>query len=414
MGKNVKIAVIGAGASGMMAAISAAENGAFVTLYEGMDRVGKKILVTGNGKCNFTNSEMSLTNYYTSDYKLLENAFQTFGAKETIAFFEKLGLLVKNKNGYYYPACEQASAVLDLLRLEIHRQDIKLLTEEKIKRIDINGKGKFVLQASDGKAVFDRVILACGGKASPKTGSDGTGYELAKQFGHKIVPVVPGLVQMVCKEPFFKGIAGVRTEGSVAVMRNLNIVCRENGEIQFTEYGISGIPVFQISRCMNQMLRKDKEISVVLDLLPSMSEAELKKNLENRLKRDQTFTVEEFFTGILNKKLMLQFIKNVGLKPTDRVSQIKRESLENVMNMCKKFEVTVTGNKGFENAQVCAGGVSVEEITKSMESIYVPGLFFAGELLDVDGKCGGYNLQWAWTSGFIAGKAAADLENRGE
>ena len=407
--QKLKVAVIGAGAAGMMAAIMAARNGVLVTVYEGMDKPGKKLLSTGNGKCNFSNMDMNLDNYYSRNEDFLARAFSQFCVTDTIAFFEELGLYVKNKNGYLYPYCEQAGVVWEVLKNELINSGVKLVTGEKITRAVKGADGKFLITTSFGTIMYDRMILACGGRTAPKTGSDGTGYLLAKEFGHKIIPQVPGLGQLICKEDYFKLIAGVRSSGHIQVYTKDNPVQEEYGEIQFTEYGISGIPVFQVSRSINYALLNHDPVKVVIDLMPDITMEELQKRMNHRLGRAKQETVEELFTGMLNKKLMYLFIKRSGLRPDTRAKQSDKEILSDILKLCKHLEVTVINHRGFDNAQVCAGGVCVEEITGEMESKLVPGLFFAGELMDVDGKCGGYNLQWAWTSGYIAGNAAAKI-----
>jgi len=268
----MKIGVIGGGAAGMIAAITAAAQGAEVTLLERGERVGKKILMTGNGKCNLGNTFLDMDKYYGGDKEWIEKALQRFGTEETIQFFRSLGLLIKNKNGYLYPACEQAAVVLDVLRNELNALGVEIVCECKINQITPGNHG---ITVSDGKRKFkfDRVILACGSKAAPKTGSDGSGYKLAKQLGHNIIPTVPALVQLKCREDYMKAVAGVRAEGRIQVWNGGECVAEEQGEIQFTDYGISGIPVFQISRVVNYILREQKEVRVVLNLLPDFDDS---------------------------------------------------------------------------------------------------------------------------------------------
>lgn len=403
----MKIGIIGGGAAGMMAAITAAGQGAEVTVLERGERVGKKILMTGNGKCNLGNIFLDLDKYYGSDKEWIGEALQRFGTEETLQFFHSLGLLIKNKNGYLYPACEQAAVVLDVLRNEMKALGVEPVCECKINQISAHDNG---ITVSDGKQnfTFDKVILACGSKAAPKTGSDGSGYKLAKQLGHRIVPTVPALVQLKCGEDYMKAVAGVRAEGRIQVWKDGECVAEEVGELQFTEYGISGIPVFQISRVVNYILREQKEVEVVLNLLPDFEETDLEQLIAGRNLLQGQRTVEEFFTGILNKKIMSLFIKMAGLKANMPMEQADEEAVKQVYQLCRQWKLHVTGSNPYDNAQVCAGGVDVSEVTKDMESKRVPGLYFAGELLDVDGKCGGYNLQWAWTSGYLAAMAATE------
>lgn len=406
--KRLKVGIIGGGAAGMMAAITAAGEGAEVTLLERGERVGKKILSTGNGKCNLGNLYLDMSMYYSCDKEFLERALAKFDTSDTIHFFTGLGLLLKNKNGYLYPACEQASAVLDVLRTEIKTLGVSVITDTKINQICRENDG--MLRVSDGKSewLFDRVIIACGSKAAPKTGSDGSGYKLAKQLGHTLVPTVPALVQLKCREEYMKAVSGVRAEGTIGVFQRDERIAIENGEIQFTDYGISGIPVFQISRVVNYILREQGEAEVVLNLLPDYDEESFEQMITGRKLLQTGRTVEEFFTGVLNKKLMTLFIKMAGLKPNISVEETEDEKLRQVYQLCRNWKMHINGSNPYDNAQVCAGGVPLSEITEKMESEKIPGVYFAGEILDVDGKCGGYNLQWAWTSGYLAGKAAAE------
>lgn len=408
-----KIAIIGCGASGMMAAITAARLGAEVTIYEHANP-GKKILSTGNGKCNLTNEDMKAEYFYTHAPERLKTCLYKFGKEETKAFFNDLGLILKEKKGYYYPLSEQAAMVQQLLISELKFQNVTIISNvivREIKTCKKQGTVKRWKVLTDKDAcVYDAVILACGSKAAPKTGSDGSGYELAKQFGHKLIPVLPSLVQLRCKDAYCKDLAGIRTEATIHIICDTKVLCSEYGELQLTDYGISGIPVFQLSGIVNRYLYENRKAQLVahIDFLPSMGEEEWKELVEIRLKKFQHATIERLFCGILNQKLMNLFINHLHLKPNTLVKNADKNKLLQVFNLCRDFPFHIEGSNGFEQAQVCTGGVDLNEVTDNLESIYAPGIYFAGELLDVDGRCGGYNLQWAWTSGFIAGEAAAN------
>lgn len=401
------VGIIGGGAAGMMAAITAARQGAKVTILERNDRIGKKILMTGNGKCNLGNYHLSMQEYYGHNQEWISGALRRFDTNDTVSFFQGLGLLLKDKNGYIYPACEQAAVVLDVLRYELQALGVTIITECKINAIQRDGKTGCII-VSDGMKhySFDAVVLACGSKAAPKTGSDGSGYKLVKQLGHNIIPTVPALVQLKCSEDYFKAVAGVRTDACIRVFNGGDCVAEERGELQLTEQGISGIPVFQLSRIVNYILRKKSAVDVEIDFLPDYDEQTFTMLCAGRSLLQNDRTVEEFFTGILNKKLMSLFIKMAGLKPGMSIEQADKEKVSYVYGLCRSWCVHVTGSNPYDNAQVCAGGVDTTELTEDMESRKVPGVFMAGELLDVDGKCGGYNLQWAWCSGYLAGRAA--------
>lgn len=405
-GMRKKVGVIGAGAAGMMAAITAARNGAQVTILERNDRMGKKLLMTGNGKCNLGNRQLTAGAYAGAEPAWITRQLEAFDTQDTITFFRGLGLLLKDRNGYLYPACEQASVVLDVLRLEIKSLGIEVLTGYKVHKLwrnEADGRTGVCAEGRE-KLFFDRVILACGSKAAPKTGSDGSGYKLAKQLGHHLIPVVPALVQLRCQEDYLKAVAGVRAEARILLADRM---LSEQGELQLTDYGISGIPVFQLSRHVNYLLREQAEVTVSIDLLPDMTIEETEQLFAGRNLLQGNRTVEEYFTGMLNKKLMMLFIRLAGLKPGMPVEEAARERLWNVYQLCKDWRLHVTASNPYENAQVCAGGVDAAEVTQQLESRLHSGVFFAGELLDVDGKCGGYNLQWAWCSGYLAGRAAA-------
>lgn len=417
--KRMKIGVIGGGAAGMMAAITASEEGAEVTLLEGGERVGKKLLATGNGKCNLGNLKLSSEEYYGAPKEWLADCLERFDSQKTIRFFRRIGLLLKEKNGYLYPLAEQAAVVLDVLRTELRANGVTLVTGCKVKEIKAadgnqSGKSRFTVLADNQTLYFDKIILACGGQAVPKTGSDGSGYRLARELGHEIVPVVPALVQLRCKEQYLKEVAGVRTEAMIRIpaggkATDSEWFC-ERGELQLTDYGISGIPVFQLSRRVNYLLRelgRNSQVEVSIDLLPDYTEDEFAGLCESRRLLHSDKTVEEFFTGILHKKLMFLFVKLAGLKRDMPIFEVEETKLQSALALCKDWRLHVTGSNSFDNAQVCAGGVDTKDVSRDMESLLVPGLYFAGEILDVDGRCGGYNLHWAWCSGYLAGKSAA-------
>lgn len=404
------VGIVGGGAAGMTAAIAAARSGAAVTILESGDRLGKKILSTGNGKCNLGNTELGEEWYYTGDPAFLRARLEQFGTDDTVAFFRGLGLMVRPIHGGLYPVSEQASSVLDVLRYEIRELGISVLTAHPVTGLEREkATGKWIVQTPNEAYRFDSVVLSCGGKAAPKTGSDGSGYLLAERMGHRLVPVVPALVQLKCKEDWFPSVAGVRAKASVTVKQGDGRTLTEAGEVQFTEYGISGIPVFQLSRVVNYILREQPEAEVVIDFLPGLPREEdsAAALMGERPSAAGGRTVEEYFTGLLNKKLMLLLIRLAGLRPSAPVKDAPHDKLRKVLKYCRGLTVHVTGSKSFDSAQVCAGGVPLSEISETMESQKAPGVFFAGEILDVDGKCGGYNLHWAWCSGYLAGMAAA-------
>ncbi|MBA4698774.1 MAG: NAD(P)/FAD-dependent oxidoreductase [Ruminococcus sp.] len=402
-----KIAVIGGGASGLMAAVAAAQEGAQVCIFEHKDRIGKKLLSTGNGRCNFTNMSQEPIFYHSENTLFPWGIIKKFGVQQTVAFFLKLGIYSKNRNGYLYPQSDQASAVLDVLRMEVKRLGIQVKTDAKCKAIRPGGDG-FVIDTEAGEFSAEKVILAAGSKAAPVSGSDGSGYLLAQKLGHRMIPVLPSLVQLKCKENFYKGIAGVRVEGRVSLYVDGECQAKDQGEIQITNYGISGIPVFQISRYAAIGLYENRQVTAVLNFLPDFTEEQFLAFLKNRIETRPRKTTEEFLTGLFHKKLSDLWVKLAHLERTKVMEDYTDEEIERLAHLIQNFSTEITGTNSFDQAQVCRGGIDTKEVCpNTLESLLAPGLYFAGEILDVDGICGGYNLQWAWSSGYTAGKEAA-------
>lgn len=409
-----KILVIGGGAAGMMAAIHAARAGAQVTILEHMDRIGKKILSTGNGKCNLTNLKQLPEYYRSSTREFAFPVIEQYPSEKTLEFFEELGILPKSKGGYIYPNSEQASAVLDVLRMELEHRGVETICSCHVTGIQKKGK-MFQVQTSLGTYQADAVILAAGSKAAPVTGSDGSGYDLAKRMGHRIVPVLPALVQLCCQEKHYKQLAGIRTEAKLTLFADGKEVVQETGELQLTDYGISGIPTFQISRFASEGLYRKLPVKVRIDFLPGLDSRKTKEMFFERMEQMGYKTWEEWMTGLLNKKLALVLLKLAGIRPDQIVGKTERSRCNMLLSLLKQYETVVTGTKPYENAQVCCGGVDCREIDPgTMESRLVKGLYLAGEIVDVDGICGGYNLQWAWSSGAIAGMTAAGKRKQRE
>jgi len=401
------VIIVGAGASGLVAAIVAAREGADVTLIEQKDRVGKKILSTGNGRCNLTNTYMDSNCFRGDDTSIVLKVLKQFGYQDTIRFFEELGVILKERQGYIYPISDQASTILDVLRMEIERLQVNVLLEHKVEQIKLTKKG-FAVSTNQKVVNGDAVILATGGKASPVLGSDGSGYGLAKAFGHHISPVVPALVQLKGKGNYFKQISGVRTNAKVSLYVDGEFVASDTGELQLTNYGISGIPVFQVSRYAAKAVYAKKRVTAEIDYLPTMKESSLREFMKKRLKFHGDKNVEDFFVGVFHKKLITMFLKEAKVSLQICANELKDREWERLFKLFKQFKVEIEDTNEFEQAQVCAGGILTSEISaETMESNFVEGLYLTGELLDVDGICGGYNLQWAWSTGYIAGKCAA-------
>ena len=406
------IAIIGGGASGMAAAIAAKRENpkASIMIFEHKDIPGKKILSTGNGRCNLTNEYMDISCFRSDNMDQIAPVLEQFSEKDTIRFFQELGILTKSRNGYIYPRSDQASAVLSVLRMELKRLGIEVIINTHVQEVACIKKG-FRIFTEEKNYIADRVILATGSKAAKVLGSDGSGYQIAKSFGHKIIPVVPALVQLKVKNFPFSKASGVRTDACVKAYVDKKEVASDTGELQITAYGISGIPVFQISRYIARALHDKRKAEVAIDFMPQMKEKELFDFLTDRQNVLKHTDLSEFLIGIFNQKLIPVLLGLAGLKPQTKTVSLSSEQILELTKQCKCTLLTITDTNGFDNAQICAGGVSLDEIEiKTMESCYRKGLYIIGELLDADGICGGYNLQWAWATGMIAGIHAAKQE----
>ena len=404
------VAVIGGGASGMMAAVTAASEGARVILLEHKDRIGKKILSTGNGRCNFTNIHQEPICYHSEDPMFPWEVVERFNAQAVISFFLQLGVYSKNRNGYIYPNSDQASAVLDAFRMELDRLKVEIRTGVECREIRPGKKG-FTVLTDQGPVRADRVILCAGSKAAPTTGSDGSGYDLAKKLGHRILPVLPALTALKCEEKFFKSIAGVRANGSVSIWSGGECIAKDTGEIQLTDYGISGIPVFQVSRYASKLLYEKKEMDAVLDFMPDFTKEQTNAFLRARAKTRPDKSAEMFLIGLFHKKLCDLWIRLSEIPRQRKAGELTEDEIARLTGLIKEFRVRVRETNPYDKAQVCCGGVDTREVNpETLESVYVPGVYFAGEILDVDGMCGGYNLTFAWASGYVAGKAASGAD----
>jgi flavoprotein, HI0933 family len=421
-----RVVVIGGGASGLAAAIAAAENGAAVTVLEHKDRVGKKILMTGNGKCNLTNMKEVHGKYYSSDAASLKQIYNTlvrFDAVQTRDFFQRLGLYTKEKkDGGVYPVSEQASIVLDVLRSACNRLGVTIQTDCEVISIRPEKNGGVICAKQYKQIFYDKLILATGGKAASVAGSDGSGYVLAKRLGHAIVEPLPALVQLKCKGTVFKALSGVRAQGVIRLLIDGVEMATQEGELQLTDYGISGIPVFQLSRLASRALYDQKQCEASLDFISYIFD---KNNLcENKKDRDKIDcvcknltnnaikhffhkTVEEYLSGLVHKKIATVVCKQNGIASCMTVNQAGKERVWNCIKMLMDFRVQITAPNSFENAQVCCGGVPLKEVNENFASLKCEGIYIVGELLDCDGICGGFNLQWAWATGIIAGTDAA-------
>lgn len=404
------ILVVGCGASGMVAAIQCAGNGKKVTIIEKNEIAGKKLISTGNGKCNIANKDFRLDCYYSS-YEDLNVFFSQFDVYDSIDMFSSLGLMLKEKDGYLYPVSEQASTVRDVLLNRLLSLGVRLLFGTTVNSITRNESGKFVVGYDNNTEEYDKVILACGSYAGlrkhERINSEYDGYSLAYHLGHSIIPVKPALTQVLCEEDYFKSISGVRVECLISLCLDGICVGTEYGQLQIADYGLSGIPVFQLSRIISNNSKSKFEF--VIDLMPGVSEEEFISMMQTRILNYQGCSVKEFFMGILNDRLNSLMISMAGLDNEAIIDDDIFDDLISAISYIKCWKVHVKGTKSYENAQCCSGGVPLDEIDNNCQSKATSNLFLCGEMLDVDGKCGGYNLQWAWTTGYLAGNAASRI-----
>ena len=403
---KTEIAVIGGGASGLMAAITAKKSGKEVIILERKDRILKKVLITGNGRCNITNVNANISNYFGKNISSVENILNRFTPQDTMDFFNELGIICNEENrGKVYPLSGQASSVVDALRFEAERLGIKIETEFYVRKIEKDGF-KFRIYSEDRKKIeAGRVILAAGGQSYPELGSNGSGFELAKELGHSVTRLSPSIVQLKTEKHQVKGLQGIKTDVAVTAYGDNKKICTYDGELLFTDYGISGNVVFNISFVMP--LYKDVEFEI--DFMEKFDYNELYEMLKERKRILSHLTMENYFNGMINKKLG-QFLSKVsGIEKLSKpVKDLNDSDIRKLCTVLKKYRVKILETTGFKNAQVTAGGVLLDEVNiETLESKIVKGLYFSGEVLDVYGECGGFNLQWAWASGHIAGENAA-------
>ena len=391
MAKNVVI--IGGGASGLMAAIWASRLGAAVTVLEKNDKPGRKLLATGNGRCNFTNRYQDASCYRTGNQERASRVLEQFTEQDTEQFFEQLGIRIRSREGWLYPASEQAQSVLDLLVLEARFRKVKIKTRETAVAVEKAENG-YLVRTEGWQYPADSVIICCGSCASQIAGSDGDTLRFADQLQLASIPFSPALCPLRCKGNQFSSWAGVRVRAKITLLVENQEILTEQGELQLTDYGVSGIPVFQISRYAIRAVHENKNVELSINFFPELNRKELEEYLEHRKAACPYKTEKELLIGLFPEKLI-------------RVLCAQKDLIRGITD----FRLPVKNGLSFEQAQVCSGGVDTSEVqSKTMESRLHKGLYFAGELLDIDGTCGGYNLQWAWSSGATAGIWAAKEE----
>ena len=395
-----KVFIIGGGASGLTAAIKASKNGFDVTIFEKNNKLGKKILITGNSKCNYWNENQDISNYHSSS-DLYKNIINQMNLVKAHAFLDSIGIVPFIKNGYYYPNSQQAISVVNALVDEAVNNGVKIINEE-VTSVD-NKDNKFTI---NNKYESDYLIVATGGKAAPKTGSDGFGYEIAKKFNHNIVKPLPALVGLETEENL-KDLSGIRFLGEVKLLINNELVKTEQGEIQINDYGFSGIPVMQISSLAVKALDENKNVSISINYIPNIASdiLGLRSFLKVQSKHLNNKTISQILDQLFNYKLSNYFLKISKIDEHSVIDKLSNDELDLLCHNILNSNYKVINDHGFDNAQVTSGGIDLKEINiDTLESLKVKGLYFCGEVLDVDGACGGYNLSFAWITGLIAGE----------
>ena len=400
----MKIAIIGGGASGLCCAIAAAKKArgknAEIVVYESKDRVGKKILATGNGRCNMFNAFATADDYSSPSF--VRDILTRYDAESTRLFFESLGLYTRqDEEGRVYPLSNQASSVLDVLRLECEHLNVKTFCDSEITSIKKQGRG-FLL--SDGE-IYDKVVLSCGGKAVAKNFG---GYELLKSTGHTVTKLMPALTKLTVKDnTYTKQLKGIRHKAELKLSIDGNNIAEEKGELLFADYGLSGIAVMQLSSFVARHFRNSKTLPIVeCDFVPDMSFGELSESLGRICRYNKELKIENLMTGFMPKKLGEVVVKSVGVPQNKTAGELTAKDIKNIVSASKSFKFEISSLRPFDDAQVTSGGADLRDFDKvTLESKKVKNLYCCGELLDVDGPCGGYNLLWAFSSGRAVGES---------
>lgn len=397
------ISVIGGGPSGMLLSIVVKKYSPNFTvrLFERNERVGKKLLATGNGRCNYTNVSLKKENFHSENENFPMKIIDRFGYEDTIEFLKTLGIYpTVEKNGKVFPLSLQGSSVLDFLRFGMEKFGVEVVLEEKITYLKKN-QNSFILKGKN-SYTSDIVVIATGGMAMPVSGSDGIGYRLGKELGHNVVDFGPTIVQLESDFKRIKELKGVRIDSNAKLYVNDQFIDEKFGDILFTDYGLSGPAILDLSRKSIEGLNNGKKVEIRVNLL-GVTKEEIYKIISERVRNLEGIDFDKFFIGIVNKKL-IKSIKDVLLLQYGHKDTIINDDnfIKNLTNLLSDFKINISGYKGFGNAQSTTGGIDTKEVNDNLESTIVNGLYFIGEVLDVDGDCGGYNLQWAWSSAYIA------------
>ncbi len=397
------VIIIGAGASGMVAALTAAETpGRRVVLLERQQRAGRKLLATGNGRCNLTNTGASLENYHGEDPAFAAPALAAFPPEAATAFFRTLGLVtVEERGGRVYPLSDAANSVVDVLRFSLEARGVELRTACPVRAVR-REKGGFLVVTDGGELRADRLIVACGGAAGAKLGGVSDGYELLKTLGHKRTALYPALVQLLTAPEYPRALKGVRADCALRLYAGKTLLAEDSGELQFTEKGVSGPVVFALSRAA---ATGGKGLVLHADFLRELNARELPELLRQRQRTLPELPAADMLTGMVHNRLGKMLVRYAGLNAAAPLRALSPDELGALAAACRDFRLELRGTEGFDSAQVTAGGIKTAGFDpETLQSRSVPGLFACGEVLDIDGDCGGYNLQWAWASGRLAGR----------
>ncbi|KAF0194728.1 MAG: hypothetical protein FD169_1665 [Bacillota bacterium] len=395
------VAIIGGGAAGLVAAIAARRRGANVVILEKNKKIGKKILATGNGRCNLGNDDLSLKHFVSQDLPLVEQVLCQFDGPTALSFFRQLGLEFVYEEGRIYPRSKQAAAVLEVLRHELEHLGVRMIIEAPVTSIT-PFEGDFTIGYGQKQTLQTQsVILSTGGKAGPQLGSTGEGYALAMQFGHQVLEPTPALVGLKLLSPFLKTLSGLRLEAKVSIPE---LELTETGEVIFTDYGLSGIPVFDMTRAIGTKKGLSMQICLATDVV---SDKLFSEQLLQRFEQLGHKTAGDALVGFLPQQLIHAVIKTAGIAPDQPARKVRKIDVIHLAELLCCWQFPILGLNTWEQAQTTSGGIPLSEVDpSSLESKLVKGLYFAGEILDVHGRCGGYNLHWAWASGFVAGENA--------
>lgn len=390
--------IVGGGAAGLVCAINLARNGNKVTVLENKNDIGKKILITGNGKCNFWNEDQDIRHYHSSSLQILNNIITKNNLDKTFNFIQSLEFLMYEKNGYYYPYSNQASTVLDALKLQLKYLSVEVITNFKIE--SVQKKGKFEVYGNEKKLIADCLVLATGSNAGLKSEAL-KGYDIAKSFGHEIVLINPALTQLKATGFFLNNWQGVRCRASVKLVSNDLILDSQDGEVQLTDYGISGICIMQLSGLAVKNIIEKKKVCLKINFLPMYDYNSLNELFNTY---NKNYTVIEVLSCLINKKLANAIIEVSKINKEIKICELSDFKRNELLNNIVNFNLNIIGYNGLESSQVAMGGVNLMEVNpKNMESKLVKGLYFAGEILDCNGDCGGYNLSFAFLSALLVG-----------